>query len=156
MLLWASSEHRWANEHFVYNNTSFTFKMTKPFQDTESSQSSGIPYTDWSALIIGLVSDDSSQNHSKHTNSKFSLSTANVFLYTDLSSYKIGDCHRFVLAMVNNVDVCAYFLLIFLLHKTYYFKLHIQVLALLFHDQNWRWTRNSTHRVSHEHFNSYF
>jgi len=42
--------------------------------------------------------------------------------------------------MVNNADVHVYFLPVFLLHKTYYFKLHIQVLALPFHDQNWRWT----------------
>jgi hypothetical protein len=43
-----------------------------------------------------------------------------------------------VLATVNNVDVCAYFLPIFLLHKMYYFNLHIQkVLALPFHGQNW-------------------
>jgi len=93
MLLWASSEDRWANEHFIYTNTSSPFKMTKPFQDTESSQSSGILYTDWLCLNHWSCNWWFLTKPLTAYKFKFFTSTADVFLCTDLSSYKTGDCH---------------------------------------------------------------
>ena len=103
--------------------------------------SSGIPYTDWLCL------DHWSCNWWFLTKPlevyKFKIFTltykcVSVHWYISIQNRWLSSA--FVLAMVNNVDACAYFLLIFLLHKTYYFKLHNQVLSLLFHNQNWRWT----------------
>jgi hypothetical protein len=102
ILLWASSEHRSVSEHFVYTNTSSPFKVTKPFHDSESSQSSGTPYTDWLCL------DHWSSNWwflTKPLTYKFKIFTLNckcVSAHWSFITQNRWLSSAFVLTMVNN------------------------------------------------------